>query len=96
MLVNNLMHVPIDRRASKTKVIAFPDLQFGVGELWVLNEQHYHPFIKNSENCRCTTSDTILFSKSLMGINRSYFQHIALENLVRLGLEGLLLKPWLR
>ena len=26
MVVNNLMHVPIDQRASKTKVIGFPDL----------------------------------------------------------------------
>ena len=37
MVVNNLMHVPIDQR-SKTKIIGFPDLQLGVGELWVLNK----------------------------------------------------------
>ena len=30
MVVNNLMHVPIYRRASKTKIIGLPDLQFGV------------------------------------------------------------------
>ena len=48
--MNNLMHLPIDQRASKTKVIGFSDLQFGVGELWVHNEKHYH-FLRNLENC---------------------------------------------
>ena len=35
------------------------------------------------ENCGFSTSDTILFSELLMGINRSCFKHIALDNLVR-------------
>ena len=34
----------IDQRASETKVLGFPDLQFGVGELWVHNQQHF-PFL---------------------------------------------------
>ena len=72
MAVNNLMLVPIDRRPSKTKVIGFQDLQFGVGEVWVHNEQHY-PFLRILENCRCTTSVTILFSESLKGVNRSCY-----------------------
>ena len=37
MVVKNLMHVPIDRRAAKTKAIGFTDLRFGVGELQVDN-----------------------------------------------------------
>ena len=69
MVKNNLMHVSIDQRASKTIVIGIPVLQFGVRELWFHNEQHFL-FLRDSENCRCTTSDTILFSESLMGINR--------------------------
>ena len=80
-MVNNLMHVPIGRRASKTKVVVFPDLRFGVGELWVPNGQH-NPFLQNLENHRCTTSDTFLFTESLMGINRSCYYHIALITLV--------------
>ena len=35
MVVNNLMHVPIDQSTSKTKIIGLPDLQFG--ELQVHN-----------------------------------------------------------
>ena len=56
MVVNNLMPIPIDQRASKTKIIGLPDLQFGV---------------RNSENCWCAAIDTILFSDLLMDINRS-------------------------
>ena len=37
MVVSNLMHVPIVQRASKKEIIGFPDLQFGVRELWALN-----------------------------------------------------------
>ena len=33
MVVNNLMHVPIDQMMSKPEIIGFPDLRFGVGEL---------------------------------------------------------------
>ena len=42
-----------------------------------------------SENCRCTTSDTILFSEirnfsqSQMGIKPSCYQYIAMDTLVR-------------
>ena len=42
MVVNNFMHVLIDKRASKTKMIGFPDLrflQFGVGEFRALNSK---------------------------------------------------------
>ena len=37
-------------------------------------------FCQNSEKMRCTTSDTILFSNSLMGIKWSCFWHIVLDN----------------
>ena len=37
MVVNNLMHVLIDRRGAKTKAIGFTYLRFGVGELQVDN-----------------------------------------------------------
>ena len=37
IVVNTLMHVPIDRRAPQTKVKGFPDLRCGVREFWVHN-----------------------------------------------------------
>ena len=65
MVLTNWMHVPIDQRSSKTKIIGCLDLRFGVGE---------------SVGAQQVTLSISLKFELLMGINRSCVKHIALDN----------------
>ena len=60
-----------------------PTFQISKKIIWrsVASQQATLSFSPNySENCGFTASDTILFSDSLIGINRSFYLHIA-ENI---------------